>query len=291
MLGADLEPTLEEVTLGRTPENWRITASGPAFSGNKSRFQPVRTPKFSALLKRHEGDSEEVRRSSAMLRRYRGVGSIQLLRKHQNLLLLEQIDGPSLCSLIDGHQDTLAIDILTDVVDRLHKPRRAKLQAPLVSLQEHMQPLLAQRFSDNTLYRHAARLMQYLIIDDATDDIPLHGNLDYDHVLHHSQRGWLAINPKGLFGDRHYEFAAALCHQCQRSDFSLLRSRTLARAGRIAANGAYSPDRLLTFAFGHACLQAVMAERLDGDVLFWRDLGATLLDCLASDQQVFQHSL
>jgi streptomycin 6-kinase len=37
--------------------------------------------------------------------------------------------------------------------------------------------------------------------------IPLHGDIHHGNVLDFGERGWLAIDPKGLLGDRAFDYA------------------------------------------------------------------------------------
>jgi streptomycin 6-kinase len=38
----------------------------------------------------------------------------------------------------------------------------------------------------------------------------LHGDLHHGNVLHDSERGWVAIDPKGVLGEPEYEIGVAL---------------------------------------------------------------------------------
>ena len=55
----------------------------------------------------------------------------------------------------------------------------------------------------------AARWFQYLA-GTQRDVRLLHGDLHHDNVLFDSHRGWVAIDPKGVVGEREYEIGAAL---------------------------------------------------------------------------------
>lgn len=40
----------------------------------------------------------------------------------------------------------------------------------------------------------------------------LHDDIHHDNIRHHPQRGWLAIDPEGPFGERTYDAANAHCN-------------------------------------------------------------------------------
>jgi streptomycin 6-kinase len=44
------------------------------------------------------------------------------------------------------------------------------------------------------------------------DVCALHGDLHHGNVLDFKERGWLAIDPKGLIGDRGFDFANIFCN-------------------------------------------------------------------------------
>lgn len=52
----------------------------------------------------------------------------------------------------------------------------------------------------------AAEIAQQLL-SSAQDVVVLHGDLLHDNVLDFASSGWLAIDPKGLLGERGFDFA------------------------------------------------------------------------------------
>ncbi len=71
-----------------------------------------------------------------------------------------------------------------------------------------------------------------------------------------------------------------MCSPEKLSDMRRVRLNICARAGRFADKLSLNKDRLLTFAFCHACLQTILAERQDENAQHWRDMSIMLLDCL-----------
>ena len=170
--------------------------------------------------------------------------ALKFLRNRKDSQLLEWLDGPSLADLVHKDEDEQAIDILSDTVRKLHAPKKQALKTKLIPLHTTMQPLLAQKFSDNLLHRHGARLIHHLLTT-TPKQTPLHGNLHFDKIMHHSDRGWLTIAPKGLSGDPHYELASALCHPNGQPDLCHVRKRIQSRSSRIAKNLSLNKDRLV----------------------------------------------
>lgn len=40
----------------------------------------------------------------------------------------------------------------------------------------------------------------------------LHGDIHHDNILDFGKRGWLAIDPKGLYGERGFDYANLICN-------------------------------------------------------------------------------
>ncbi len=267
-----------ETMLGHYPKSWQLSAHGAPVWRDETLLAPVSTAFGPAMLKR-ASKGKSFTTSSSLLRWYQGSGSANILKKQKNVQLLEWIDGPALTNLVDDEEDDQAIDALVDVIAKLQAPKRAPLKARLVSLGSVMHPLLAQKYSENLVHRHGARLIRHLLQTTKTP-LPLHGNLHFDKVMHHSKRGWLTIAPQGICGDLHYEFASALCHTGGQRDYRDIRLRLCARATRIAKNLSLNKDRLLTFAFCHACLKSLEAQRDSENATHWHDMSVLLLDSL-----------
>jgi streptomycin 6-kinase len=50
------------------------------------------------------------------------------------------------------------------------------------------------------------------LLAEPQDVVVLHGDLHHENVLDFGERGWLAIDPKRLVGERGFDFANILCN-------------------------------------------------------------------------------
>ena len=273
MPGARTETDLEQY-----PKSWQLSASGAPYWREDTLLTPVKSAFGPAMLKQ-ANEGKNFTTSSGLLRWYQGSGSANILKKQKNVQLLEWIDGSALSDLVKDEEDNRAIDALCDVVMKLQAPKISPLKTRLVPLTSLMHPLLAQKYSENLVHRHGARLITHLI-KTIEKPRPLHGNLHFNKVMHHSQRGWLTIAPQGVLGDLHYEFASALCHPDGQPDFKEARARIHQRAERVTKNLPLNKDRLLTFAFCHTCLKTLEAEHNSENATHWSDMSIMLLDAL-----------
>src|SRR5699024_8687571 len=64
------------------------------------------------------------------------------------------------------------------------------------------------------LVEQAIGLAEDFVADPATDGTMIHGDLHYQNVLACDRAPWLAIDPKPVSGDPHYEPAPMLWNRC-----------------------------------------------------------------------------
>jgi streptomycin 6-kinase len=50
------------------------------------------------------------------------------------------------------------------------------------------------------------------LLDDPRDIVALHGDIHHGNILDFGERGWLAIDPKGLIGERGFDYANNFCN-------------------------------------------------------------------------------
>jgi len=242
-------------------KQWSLAPFGTQFESRTSVLQPVRADGNSGILKIFKPGSDESR-TAGLIAWFDGQGSAKLLRSGQNAQLLEWIDGPHLSELVRDGSDALAMELLAEVVGKLHA-RRADEPPGLVPMEKLMEPLLTRRQSSDHIQSAAARLAADLL-ETTQARQPLHGDIHHDNILLHPQRGWLTIDPKGLLGDRHYDLANALCNPVQYPDIVRVPERALAQAKFLATHLSLDVRRLLSFALCYACLSAIWCEQ-DGD--------------------------
>jgi streptomycin 6-kinase len=93
------------------------------------------------------------------------------------------------------------------------------------------------------------------LLDDARDVRPLHGDLHHDNIVH-GQRGWLAIDPKGVLGDPGFDAANLFYNPLDRDALCLDPERIARLAQTFSATLRQDPRRVLDHAFAYGCLSA-----------------------------------
>jgi streptomycin 6-kinase len=84
----------------------------------------------------------------------------------------------------------------------------------------------------------------------------LHGDIHHENIRQ-SPRGWLAFDPKGLYGERTYDLANTLCNPASLDGLVIGdEARILRNAGILAQKCGIERSRVLMFLYLYACLSA-----------------------------------
>jgi streptomycin 6-kinase len=151
-------------------------------------------------------------RSGEVLKAYAGDGAVRVYAYEKDAVLLERIQpGEQLVTLVTQGQDEEATQILAEVIGRLAN-HEAPPGLPTVAdwgrgfdrylegdAEEIPRNVVAEA---RGLYQELAATQRHTML--------LHGDLQHYNVLFDRDRGWLAIDPKGVVGELEYELGALL---------------------------------------------------------------------------------
>jgi streptomycin 6-kinase len=183
---------------------WALVPDGAPVVTRTAHLRPVLRDGRPAML-RLARDADE-RRGGSLMAWWGGDGAAPVLARDADALLLERATGPaSLADMARSGQDDEACRILCAAAARLHAPR----PDPPPGLTP-----LAAWFGDlwPAADRHGGRLARSAsaaraLLADPREVVPLHGDLHHGNLLDFGPRGWLAIDPKPLVGERGFDFA------------------------------------------------------------------------------------
>lgn len=185
-------------------ECWGLVADGNAIVTRANQLLPVRRQGEPAMLKLV--GCEDERRGANVLRWWAGDGAARVLELDGQALLMERAEGSkSLADMSRAGRDDEATAILCDVARRLHS-ERSREPPELVSLDRWFNDLWHAAEVHGGLLADSATVARRLLADQR-ETVVLHGDLHHGNVLDFSARGWLAIDPKGLIGDRCFDYA------------------------------------------------------------------------------------
>ncbi|MGB7337619.1 MAG: aminoglycoside phosphotransferase family protein [Phototrophicaceae bacterium] len=192
-------------------------------------------------------------RGARALHYYAGKGAAHLLAAAEDAHLLEYLDGDDLLPLVNTGHDDDAAHIIARVIKTLHQNNPKPIPEDLHTLRRRFRSLFDYApLASDPLFSHGAQIAEQLLANQH-NQVVLHGDIHHWNIKH-SARGWLAFDPKGLYGENTYDVANALLNpislpQMVQDEARLLRHIT------IYADGLGIPrDRIIAFAFAHACL-------------------------------------
>ncbi len=142
-----------------------------------------------------------------------GNGVVKILARRKGALLMEYLEGPTLGSLSRQGKDEESTEILAQVALSLRQSPKSDLKnAPTV--ERWFRALFDAMFLDDCDPQLRENIefckeIAQTLLAALTRSVALHGDLHHDNVLVHKGK-WIAIDPKGLWGDPAYELANAL---------------------------------------------------------------------------------
>lgn len=193
-------------------EEWHLRQTAPALHGYCSLVVPVTDADGvpAALKVTSDGDDESLHEGLA-LQHWGGRAAVLLLRAdpRRRALLLAWLPGPDL----GDTWDVEACEVVGGLYAQLHVPAMPQL-ATVASYVERWLGDLAALGRDLPVPRRyveqALATGPDLIAADGSRPVVVHGDLHYANVMADDLGEWLAIDPKPMSGDPHYELAPML---------------------------------------------------------------------------------
>jgi streptomycin 6-kinase len=181
---------------------WRLVPEGEAISTHSSLLLPVRSDGAPAMSK--IAMAEEELNGAHLMAWYAGDGAARVLAHEGRGLLLERLSGRrSLVEMERSGRGAEATRIICEVVARLHAARdRAPPETlyPMATRFRQLEPAATR--SGGVLTKSATAARELLATPQRV--VPLHGDIHHGNILDGDERGWLAIDPKGVLGERKY---------------------------------------------------------------------------------------
>lgn len=250
-------------------QRWHLQPDGTTLRTHSSRVLPVMAGKVPAILKVALEDDEK--HACILMNWWNGQGAAKVLAADGDALLLERATGTrSLENLARNGADDEATAIVCGTLRILHSHSRQREHPEgLMSLQKCFAPLQpAAAYYRGTL-SDCARLADALLRQQA-DIVALHGDLHHGNILDFGERGWLAVDPKYLRGERTYDYAHLFCGRSAKD--VLLPGCFRRRLEIVVRESGIDRDRLLRWIVAYAGLCAARHLEDDNLVAAQRDL-------------------
>ena len=202
-------------------------------------------------------------RSGNVLSDFDGRGVARVHERIPGALLLERLTpGNSLVDLTLSGRDEEATAILASVMRAMTPaPPAGSIASSYPTVQDWGKAFAwyeatgDQRIS-NVLVSHAHWLYDELCRSQANVRL-LHGDLQHSNILFDRQRGWIAIDPKGVVGEAEYEVGASLRNPHEAPSVFSEPETIERRIRQFVSELGLDATRVLGWAFAQAVLSAI----------------------------------
>ena len=188
---------------------WQLQDDGEQFSSYSGLLQPVLFEGEECMLK--IAAREKDKRGNELMGWWNGNGAAPVLKFDENALLMERaMGGRSLAEMAIKGRDDEASRIICSAVARLHahKAPYPDELVPLDTLFKDLEPAAAEY---GAVFVQCSEIATTLL-NDPVDIVVLHGDIHHGNILDFGPKGWLAIDPKGLIGERGFDYANLFCN-------------------------------------------------------------------------------
>jgi len=198
--------------------------------------------------------------SPVVLHAFQGRGMVEVIDYREDAVLLEMLSpGTPLADLPAAGRDNEATEILAETVLQLSAAKATVDGIPTV--EDWGQGFAAYLTStdsqlDRDLVERGQVCYKKLTASQQTPRV-LHGDLQHHNILFDSRRGWVAIDPKGVWGEIEYELGAGFRNPQQPSVFYAAREVVERRLRIYDARLHLDPERILAWAYAQAILSAI----------------------------------
>ncbi|MBL7234895.1 aminoglycoside phosphotransferase family protein [Komagataeibacter oboediens] len=236
---------------------WHLVADGAPVQTASSYLVPATRDGSPAMLK-VTSDPDELR-GNHLMALWNGQGVAAVIEHDRGALLLERaISGGTLADLVYAGLDDEATRNLCATAELLHSASRLQ-QEEMRSLKSWFADLLD--FSPNNVeWLKDCGRQAHTLLSDPQEQLALHGDLHHGNVLDFGARGWRAIDPKGLYGERAADFAALFLNldlaDSQRP-YAISPQRFEQRIRLVSSHTGVEPVRLLRWIHAWSGLSAV----------------------------------
>lgn len=183
-------------------ERWHLVESGERIVTHSSYLIPALRGDRPVMLKLTQEPEEQT--GGELLAWWDGHGAVEVLERENGALLMERPTGSDSLyqRALDGG-DAFAVEILCQTNSSLHA---VDLPNPPVvpNLEAWFQALLETRDRRREV-KSGRRWLQHLL-ETEREQVLLHGDIHHRNVLDSGDGRWLAIDPKGIHGERTYDY-------------------------------------------------------------------------------------
>ena len=185
---------------------WNLILDGDPILTQSSDLLPVIYQGQKAMLKIAKSDEEK--RGNFLMAWWNGQGGAAPVFLHEGpAVLMERALGQnSLIHMAKNNQDEQATKIICAAAQKLHGIKNKNPPPSLTPLSDYFRALGTAASQHGGVLTQADQAAQELL-EKPQDSVILHGDIHHGNILDFEDKGWLAIDPKGLVGESYFDFA------------------------------------------------------------------------------------
>lgn len=238
--------------------HWSAKAAGDPFTTHTSDLLPVILARnladLPAMIKITRNLDERI--GGRVLQWWDGNGAARVYACDQDsgALLMERATGSKhLLHMAREGEDDAATSCICHTIEQLHSKRSSAPPEELLTLTDFFSSLALMAQQEGGLMAECATVAAELL-NEQREPVVLHGDAHHGNILDFDRRGWLAIDPKRVTGERYYDYVSVLCNP----DLETCTDpRRFARQLAVVINvTGLEPQRLLKWVMAHAALSA-----------------------------------
>jgi streptomycin 6-kinase len=197
--------------------------------------------------------------SGEILDAFDGNGVVRVYEQAPGAVLIERLQpGHSLTNISLNASDEEATDILGGVIHQMSARELPKTCPTVQDWAKGFERYIAS--GDDSIQKRLVKAGYRVYSDLCASQLAprlLHGDLHHYNVLFDSNRGWLAIDPKGVIGDIEFEIGAVLRNPIERPDLFVSPSIIERRLQQFTRKLDLDFTRALAWGFAQAVLSAI----------------------------------
>tara|TARA_Y100000389_G_scaffold163820_1_gene167235 strand:+ start:347 stop:1174 length:828 start_codon:yes stop_codon:yes gene_type:complete len=192
-------------------KEWNLKIEEKSFKTKTGFIQFVNYQGVPAILKISSSKDEN---TAEMLKYYNGYGAVKLLRSRDNISLISRaIPATPLKELVLNDEDDKACKVFCEIVKKIHSDNNYKTDSypEIIDWASGFDEYI--KSGNNQIPLNLINEAKNIFLDlvkSQTSTIVLHGDLHHKNILLDQEEGWLAIDPKGIVGEKEIEVSAFL---------------------------------------------------------------------------------
>jgi len=245
-------------------QQWQLEIE-ESFETETSAISFVNRQGESLVLKVIKKAGDDEWNAGEVLSRFAGRSVVRVYEHNAGAMLLERLRPGTSLSALDN--DEAATEILAGVLKHMSPAEALHCCPSVADWGQGFARYLAS--ADQQIPRHLVESAQSVfasLSESQTSVRLLHGDFHHYNVLFDANRGWLAIDPKGVIGELEYEVGAVLRNPIDRPEVFLEPQSIVRRLRQFATQLNLKFDRMVGWGFAQAVLSAIWQIEGEGKV-------------------------